>query len=74
MYQVFCRGGKKGARWVPYSGIYSTQREAEACKKEAEKRRGCDINRLLIRYEVRFLGEMAEKKKDEGGCGHPTVI
>lgn len=60
MYQVFCRGGKKGARWVPYSGIYQTGREAVACMEKAQAGGYCDINGFLIRYEVRFLGEAAE--------------
>lgn len=65
MYQVFCRSGRKYARWRPYSGAYRTREEADACLREARARQACDIYGLLIRYEARYVGGAPGKPYEE---------
>lgn len=63
MFQVFCRSPKKRSRWVEYSGLRKTKKEAEIIKQWAENQRTCDLDGNLIIYEVREIAEPVSEKK-----------
>jgi len=64
MFQVFCRSPQKYSRWVPYSGIRKTRKEAEIIKQWAVNQRGCDLDGNLIIYEVREVSAPTTLKEE----------
>jgi len=64
MFQVFCRSPKKYSRWVPYSGIRKTRKEAETIKQWADNQRICDLDGNLLIYEVREVSAPTTLKEE----------